>query len=106
MSLTITTGIKVDYTANAYIDNAQEALVLLLEFLLVEDLHCEDALFGDFPDLISVLVWKYDRQQVHIHVKALIPVGIQSLLDDSGRARLLTTNGRDGEGVRESCNML
>lgn len=41
----ITIGVwsKLYHIANADIDNAQEALVLLLEFLLVKDLNRQDA---------------------------------------------------------------
>lgn len=46
---TITTGIEVYDRPYADIDDSQEALVLLLELLLVEDLHREHALFVYFP---------------------------------------------------------
>jgi hypothetical protein len=38
-----------------------------------------------------------------VHVEALVPVGVQRLLDDAGRARLLAIDRGHGEGVRESC---
>jgi hypothetical protein len=31
-------------------------LIFLLELLLIEDLHCKDALFGNSPNLISVRI--------------------------------------------------
>lgn len=40
--LTITASIKVNNAANLDIDNAEEALILLLELLLVKDLNRED----------------------------------------------------------------
>lgn len=40
---------------------------------------------------------------MYVHVEAFVPVGIQRLLDDSGRLGLLSVDGGDGEGVRESC---
>lgn len=46
---TITAGIEVDDIADSYVDDAEKALILLLELLLVEDLHREDAVFGDSP---------------------------------------------------------
>jgi hypothetical protein len=46
--LTIATSIEVDDIAYPDVDHAQEALILLLELLLVKDLYGEDALFGDF----------------------------------------------------------
>ena len=50
---TISAGVHVNDTANADIDHTQEALVLLLELLLVEDLNCEYALFGNAPAKLS-----------------------------------------------------
>lgn len=38
-----------------------------------------------------------------VHVEALIPVGVQRLLDYARRARLLAIDGGHGEGIRESC---
>jgi hypothetical protein len=34
-----------------------------------------------------------------LHVKALVPVWIQSLLDDTGGVSLLCVNSNDGKGV-------
>lgn len=39
-----------------------------------------------------------------VHIEALIPVWIQRLLDDACRPRLLATNRRNREGIRESCS--
>lgn len=38
-----------------------------------------------------------------VHVKALVPVGVQRLLDDARGARLLAVDCGHGEGVREAC---
>lgn len=38
-----------------------------------------------------------------VHVEALIPVGVQRLLDDARGARLLAIDGGYGEGVGKSC---
>jgi len=76
--------VEVYHRPYADIDDAQEALVLLLELLLVKDLNREDALF------------------VHFHVEALVPVGVQRLLDDARGARLLAIDRGHGEGVRKS----
>lgn len=55
--LTISTNIKVQDAANAHIDHAQEALVLLLELLLVKDLNCKDAFIRRTPVIsISILL--------------------------------------------------
>lgn len=39
----------------------------------------------------------------HLHVKALVPVRVQRLLDDARGPRLLAANRGDGEGIREAC---
>jgi hypothetical protein len=46
---TIAASVQVDNGPYADIDDAEEALVLLLELLLVEDLDRQNALFGDSP---------------------------------------------------------
>lgn len=49
LKLTITASVQVNYRPHADIDDAQEALVLLLELLLVEYLHGQDALLVHSP---------------------------------------------------------
>ena len=44
---TISANIKIDDISDPDVDNAQEALILLLKLLLVKDLDREDAIFGD-----------------------------------------------------------
>jgi hypothetical protein len=46
---TVAARVQVDDAPDAHVDDAQEALVLFLELLLVEDLDCEHAVFGDAP---------------------------------------------------------
>jgi hypothetical protein len=46
---TIAASVQVDDGADADVDDAEEALVLLLEFLLVEDLDRQHALLVDPP---------------------------------------------------------
>ena len=46
---TISTDVQFDDASNPNIDHPQEALVLLLELLLVEDLYSKDAVLGDLP---------------------------------------------------------
>ena len=41
-------------------------------------------------------------EALSLHVKTLIPVGIQSLLDDTGRVRLFRIDGDYSEWVRKS----
>ena len=49
VSFTISTRIKVDNVPNTNVDDTEEALVLLLELLLVKDLYCEHAVFRNAP---------------------------------------------------------
>jgi hypothetical protein len=39
-----------------------------------------------------------------VHVEALVPVGVQRLLDDARGARLLAIDRGHGEGVRKACS--
>lgn len=48
--LTIATNIQVDDAPHANVDNSQESLVLLLELLLIEDLHSQYTVFRGPPD--------------------------------------------------------
>jgi hypothetical protein len=45
--------------------------------------------------------WADALRRVNGHVKTLIPIRIESLLDHSSGSRLLTTDRGDGERVRE-----
>lgn len=40
---------------------------------------------------------------MYVHVEALVPIRVQSLLDHARCARLLAIDGRHGERVREAC---
>jgi hypothetical protein len=46
---TVAARVQVDHRADADVDDAEEALVLLLELLLVKDLDGENALLVDLP---------------------------------------------------------
>ena len=46
---TVGSKLEIDDGPDPDVDDTQKALVLLLEFLLVEDLYDQDALFGDLP---------------------------------------------------------
>ena len=54
--LTILSGRKIDDISNSNIDDAQEALVLLLELLLVEYLDRQYTFFRGTPKTISVFI--------------------------------------------------
>lgn len=43
MMHTVTADIQIDYATNSDVDHAEKALILLLEFLLIEYLHRQDA---------------------------------------------------------------
>jgi len=102
--LTITTGIQIHHTSHAHVHHAEKALVLFLEFLLVEDLYCEDALLVDSPSIESAsYVPHLTPAALHAHIEAFIPVRIQCLLDYAGCFRLLAADGSDREGIGESC---
>jgi hypothetical protein len=50
---TVASHLKINDIANAHIDDTEEALVLLLEFLLVENLNRENAVLVDSPTAIT-----------------------------------------------------
>jgi len=52
--LTVTASIQVHDASNTHVHNAEEALILLLELLLVEDLDRQDTLLIHSPDNMSV----------------------------------------------------
>lgn len=101
---TITTDVQINDTAESDIDDTEESLVLFLELLLVEYLNCKDAFLGRFP-VVRVSLSRALRvtATANAQVKALIPVRIQRLFDDTRRFGLLAIDGRDGEGVRKAC---
>lgn len=101
--LTISAGIQVNHTSNAYVDHAQKALILLLELLLIEDLYRKYALVIDSPVCIVSLRLLSPATLISVHVKTLVPIRIQRLLDDASRARLLAADGSHREWVWESC---
>jgi hypothetical protein len=49
---TISTSVQVDDIAYANIDHTKEALILLLELLLVEYLDSQDTVFGDSATML------------------------------------------------------
>jgi hypothetical protein len=97
---TIATGIEVDHVTHADVDNSQEALVLLLELLLVKDLNCQNTVFCGSPDMGSV--GEHACCSGDIHIKHFIPVWVECFLYDRGRARLLTPNRGDGKWIGKS----
>ena len=61
-SPTIAPRVEVYYRPDADIDDAQEALVLLLELLLVKDLNRQNALLVHFPvSSVSVMMRRHAR---------------------------------------------
>jgi len=108
LELTVATNIKVNDAAYAHIDHAQETLVLFLELFLVKDLNRQYTLIGCPPELlVSIcLVSTPPVSPPDSHVKALVPVRVQSLLDHTSRSGLLATDSRHGERVGEACNQI
>lgn len=102
---TITTHLKIDDIADPNIDDAQESLILLFEFLLIEDLNRQNAVLVDSPASPNLLTpapaclaeWTH-----HVQIKRFIPIRIQCLLDDRGRMGLLASDGGHSERIGES----
>ena len=98
--LTISTHVKVNDIANSYVDYTEEALILLLELLLVEDLNCQHTVLICAPGDSSAQACHHKPN--NIHVKRFVPVWIQGLLDDLGGLGLFPTDGRNRKWVREA----
>jgi hypothetical protein len=62
--------------SNTDVDDTQETLVLLLEFLLVKDLNCEDAIFVGATNECELMGFFVIRWRGTLQVKALIPVWV------------------------------
>lgn len=103
-SHTISSGVKINHVSDADVNYTKEALVLLFEFLLVKNLDCKDAVFSGFPVRLSVHISRSD--ECSAHVKDLIPVWIEGLLDNGGSSGLLTTDRRYCKGVWKPCPTL
>jgi hypothetical protein len=76
-------------------------LILLLEFLLVEYLYSEDAIFRGAP-----INYQYRdpflADSACSQVESLIPIRVQSSLDDCGGFGLLATQSRNGKRIWET----
>jgi hypothetical protein len=54
-SLTVSTRVEIDDASYAHVDDAEEALVLLLELLLVKYLNRQNTVLGDPPVQVLAL---------------------------------------------------
>lgn len=107
-SITVSASVKINDGANADVDDTKKALILLLELLLVKYLYRQYTVLSHSPARsISIFrsfwppVLGYDA-----HIKALIPVRVERLLDHTRRSRLLPVYRGYGEGVRKACCQL
>lgn len=62
--------------ANTNVDDTEEALVLLLELLLVKDLHCQNAVFIDTATRSKRLRQEEQAEDLSVQVEALVPIWI------------------------------
>ena len=99
---TVSVGSELDDVADPDVDDAQESLVLLLELLLIEHLHGEDAVFihsaGRWLDTTDPCgQWGRDPQ-----VETLVPVGVQRPLGDGRRLCLFAVDRGYGKWIRKA----
>lgn len=99
---TITANVQINDISNPDIDNPQEALIFLLELLLVEYLDSQYAIFCGPPKVVLTSLLLYDDVR-RSHVEYLIPIRIQGLFDDMSCASLFSTDCSNSKGVRKSC---
>ncbi|KAI3481094.1 hypothetical protein L1887_56668 [Cichorium endivia] len=78
---TLSAKFEVENVGDADVDHAQEALIALLELLLVEDLDSDDGGVGDGD------------------IEAVVPVRVERLFDDGRGMGLLSVDGDDGERI-------
>jgi hypothetical protein len=96
ITLTVTPHIKIEHCADLYVDDTKEALILLLELLLIEDLDSNDASVGDLSIGIQIRKGEYIyillslSSLSDIQVEAFIPIRVQGFLHNSGCMRLFT----------------
>jgi len=100
---TVTAKFKVQNIANTDINDAKETLIPPFELALIEYLNCYDR--GFVGDGASVCFVQKPEGRLFrnagLHIKALIPIRIQSLLHYTGGVGLFRVDGNDSEGVRE-----
>lgn len=106
-SRTITTHGKINDISDPNIDDTKEALVLLFELLLIEDLDRQNAILVDSPisTIEPLITSPRSSDQVghhHVQVEGLIPVRIQSLLNHRSRMGLFAPYRSHGEWIGES----
>ena len=102
--VTITAGIEVDDIADSNVDNTKEALISLLEFLLIEDLHREHTIFCDSPRIRFEYDFTLVFDRYHLQIEAFVPVRVQGLLYGGRGVGLLASDGDDSERVWKSYN--
>ena len=101
-SLTILTRREINDISDSDINDPQEALILLLKFLLIKYLHGQDTIFGGTPIILDQLCFIPSDIRCS-HIETLIPVWVERPLDDRCRFGLLAAESRHSERVRESC---
>lgn len=94
------TQFQVQHIGNPHIDHSQESLILPFELALVEDLY------GNHGGILDIAATRRERGSsswpMDLHVKALIPVWVQSLLDNACRVGLLGVDGYDCKWIGKS----
>lgn len=99
---TVAAHIQVDDATDSNIDHAEKPLILLLELLLIEDLNGQNGVFVGFPVWTSVWARVDGRAWDNAHIKALIPVWVQGLLDDASGMGLFSVDRSNSERIREA----
>ena len=98
---TIAANIELYDRGDFHVDHPQEALVFLLEFLLVKDLNREDIFFFDLPARNLATIHQQRYKPSDAQVEAFIPVWVQGLLYYSCSLRLLPIDRRNRERIRK-----
>lgn len=101
--LTVATKFQVQDIADLYVDYTEEALIASFEFALIEYLHSDNRGVLDGAMQSEAEKWCDSRVEIKgSHVEVLVPVRVESLLDNTRRMRLLGIDCNYREGVWET----
>lgn len=103
---TIATGVQVNNRPYPDIDHTKETLILLLELLLIENLHRKHAIFGNSPaqlqSVCSISCRNWCLGCKDAQIEAFVPVWIQGLLDHSRCLSLLSVHRDNSKWIRKT----
>lgn len=95
---------ELNNVADPNVNHTEEALVLLLELLLVKNLNGQYAVLIHSTVVALVRIPTVRHLGIGAQIKALVPVRAEGALGHGGGLRLLAIDGRNGKWVRKACD--